>query len=100
MKVVVILLAVGLLILGVLYFQEGQHGKAVSDQLTTVSHQFAAAQVELASVRTQIITRVAELESTLAADRALAEEQIGHLQGRVKAVEQDLRDEKNKLAAI
>jgi chromosome segregation ATPase len=100
MKVVVILLAVGLLILGVLYFNESQNAKATHEQLVATSNQAVTTQLELASVKTQIIKRVAELESTMTTEKAKADEQIGRLQERVKVVEQDLQDEKSKLVAV
>ncbi len=100
MRVVVILLTVGLLIVGLLYFNEVQNAKTAHEQLLITSNQVVAAKLELTSIRTQMIERVTELESTTTTEKAKADEHIAQLQERVKVVEQDLRDEKNKLASV
>jgi chromosome segregation ATPase len=100
MKAVVILLGVGLMILGVLYYQECRRGNKLNGQLASLRNQFTAKQEELASVKTQAVLRVAELESTLAADRAAAGEQIGQLRGRLQTAEQSWQTEKSKVATV
>ena len=100
MKVLAILLAVGVLILGMLYFHENQNIKTVREQLVTTSNQVVAAREETTTVKREMTDRVTELQSTIGAEKAKADQQIGQLQERIKSVEQDLQDEKTKLASV
>ena len=96
MKVAVILLAVALLIMGVLYYRQGDHARNISEQLAAASNQVVAAQTELTSVKTQMMDRVTEMETALNAaktEKVEAEARVGQLQERVMFVEQDLQDE-------
>jgi len=100
MKVLAILLAVGVLILGMLYFHESQNIKTVREQLVTTSNQVVAAREETTTVKKEMTGRVTELQSTIGTEKAKADQQIGQLQERIKTVEQDLQDEKTKLASV
>jgi chromosome segregation ATPase len=100
MKVAAILLGVALLIVGVLYYRETEHRKDLTEELAAVKAENAAAQLELTMVKTQMIARVAELEVALDTEKTNAATNIGQLQERVKTVEQELQDEKNKLATV
>jgi chromosome segregation ATPase len=100
MKVAVILLGVALLILGVLFYRETEHNKDVMEESIAVSNLYLTVQSELATVKTQMTQRVMELETALTTEKSNAVANISQLQERVKTVEQDLQDEKNKLASV
>ena len=100
MKVAVILLGVALLILGVLYYRETEQNKDVMEESIAVSNLYVTVQSELATVKTQMTQRVTELETALNVEKTNAAVNISQLQERIKTVEQDLQDEKNKLASV
>jgi len=110
MRIVVIVLAVALVVFGVLYFQSDQARIAQSrvlqttqTQLTTISNQEVAVELEMAAAKKQMAAHVAELEQSLTTvgnDKAKVEERAKELQGRIATVEKELVDEKAHVKAV
>ena len=110
MRIVVIVLAVALVVFGVLYFQSDQARIAQSrvlqstqSQLTSISNQEVAVELEMAAAKKQMAAHVAELEQSLTTvgnDKAKVEEQAKELQGRIATVEKELVDEKAHVKAV
>ena len=110
MRIVVIVLAVALVVFGVLYFQSDQARIAQSrvlqttqTQLTTISNQEVAVELEMAAAKKQMVAHVAELEQSLTTvgnDKAKVEERAKELQGRIATVEKELVDEKAHVKVV
>jgi chromosome segregation ATPase len=70
--------------------------------LAATSNRVVATEVEMGSLRTQMTTRIAELEQSVTsagADKSKAEARAQELRDRLTVVEKDLADEKVKLAS-
>lgn len=110
MRIAVIILAVAVAVMGVMYFQADQTRteqaeslRLTQEQLDTAKRQTTTAELEVKSVREQMLTRVAEMQqslTTLGGEKEKVEARAKELQSRIEVVEKELADEKTKLTAV